>query len=368
MDNKNKNSVENICPEYHSLSNDNDIEEDRAPVEWPSKVSTFSCQVTSTIKSNGNRYTDTLDSAFVSFHPTSKSSDMHDKFPVQCSEVDEGLVADFAHLKVGKNVEEEEEKDEGIYSISDHLSVSDRSSVEDCAPIEVDLSVVDEDGDSYIHIATIEHMPHIAIALVYFAFENDLMHCLDIQNNLWQTALHLAVLTDQADVVRALVECGADVTLQDHQGNTALHIACRRGNQDAVYAIVKSFGDNEKKRNEFFEMRNCEGLTCLHVASEAKEYHIMGHLFAKGADVNIGDGKSGRTALHYAVERKDLQTVTLLLTHSEIDVECRTFKGETPAVIAFWRNYTDILKKLRTKGAYFDFGMVEESDDEEEST
>ena len=91
---------------------------------------------------------------------------------------------------------------------------------------------------------------------------------------------------------------------------------------------------------------------------------IMGHLFAKGADVNMGDAKSGRTVLHYAAEEKDAQTLSLLLTHKEIDVDCKTFKGETPLVMAYWRNYTDIVKRLRSKGAYFSYDVIEDSDDD----
>ena len=40
-----------------------------------------------------------------------------------------------------------------------------------------------------------------------------------------QTALHLAVLTDQADIVHQLLLCGADVNVVDDRGQTCLHTA-----------------------------------------------------------------------------------------------------------------------------------------------
>lgn len=44
-----------------------------------------------------------------------------------------------------------------------------------------------------------------------------------------QTALHLAVITEQPLVVERLLKAGCDPMLVDNNGNTALHIACRTG-------------------------------------------------------------------------------------------------------------------------------------------
>lgn len=252
--------------------------------------------------------------------------------------------------------------DEGIFSISAEPSW-DQEDVDSkiASVIEVDLNETDKDGDTILHTSILLEKNVLAIALIDLA---DDVKCLNIQNLLRQTPLHLAVLLGQTSVVQSLIDHKVDVTLQDHQGNTPLHIACRRDDQDAVRIIVESFRNNIEARRKYFAIRNCEGLTCLHVASQSKAYMIMGHLFMKGADVNIRDAKSGRTMLHYAVERRDLETVKKLLTHSDIDINCKTYKGETPLVIAYWRNYRDILRKLKSKGAYFSYDLVEESDDE----
>lgn len=44
-----------------------------------------------------------------------------------------------------------------------------------------------------------------------------------------QTALHLAVITEQPQMVERLLKAGCDPCLVDQSGNTALHIACKRG-------------------------------------------------------------------------------------------------------------------------------------------
>lgn len=52
-----------------------------------------------------------------------------------------------------------------------------------------------------------------------------------------QTALHLAVITDQPQLVDKLLKAGADARLVDNSGNTALHIACKRGSL-ACFGVI----------------------------------------------------------------------------------------------------------------------------------
>lgn len=56
-------------------------------------------------------------------------------------------------------------------------------------------------------------------------------------NLLFQTPLHLAVITHQIYLVKKLIEGGADVNLMDRHGQTALHLACQDGDVNCVHAI-----------------------------------------------------------------------------------------------------------------------------------
>lgn len=320
------------------------------------------------------RHSDQIDSGILSLSSGSlelKGSNLEPsleyvyKSPVQCSEdqedsVDTELQARLDKLSVTEDVEDEGHSSMSLKS-SDLESITSERCLQDSPDIIVDLYEQDDDGDTIVHVAVVSLLTETAKTLIDLALDVD---CLNIQNFLHQSPLHLAVLTGQVEIVQALIAKGVDVTLRDQQGNTPLHIACRKGDRDAVQMIVQSFGNDVTSRTKYFSVKNCEGLTCLHVAAIQKEFIILGHLFAKGADVNMGDAKSGRTILHSAVERKDIETVSLLLTHPDIDIDCKTFKGETPVVLAYWRNYQDIVKRLKAKGAYFSYDVVEDSDDE----
>lgn len=62
---------------------------------------------------------------------------------------------------------------------------------------------------------------------------------------IFQSPLHLAVLTHQTRLVRRLVVSGADVARVDRNGNTALHLACGAGYLDCVRALTEPVTVNE---------------------------------------------------------------------------------------------------------------------------
>lgn len=57
--------------------------------------------------------------------------------------------------------------------------------------------------------------------------------------HLFQTPLHLAVLTQQKEAVEALLEAEVDVTLTDRHGNTALHLAAQQKEDSVLRLLLK---------------------------------------------------------------------------------------------------------------------------------
>lgn len=60
-----------------------------------------------------------------------------------------------------------------------------------------------------------------------------------------QTALHLAVITEQSEVVASLVRGGCDPQLVDDSGNTALHIACRKGSVTCFSVLTQACSSSQ---------------------------------------------------------------------------------------------------------------------------
>lgn len=56
--------------------------------------------------------------------------------------------------------------------------------------------------------------------------------------SVFQTPLHLAVITKQREAIDALLDAGADGSLTDRYGNTALHLAAQQREGDIVAQLL----------------------------------------------------------------------------------------------------------------------------------
>ncbi|XP_041815103.1 NF-kappa-B inhibitor epsilon [Chelmon rostratus] len=206
------------------------------------------------------------------------------------------------------------------------------------------LTTVTEDGDTILHLAIIHEDEFIAQQLIQL-FPKEI---LDIQNNLYQSPLHLATYLNLTDVVKGLVEKGASLELQDQDGNTALHVACQHGQTECATQMTREISPS--KLAPVLETQNWRGLACLHLAALNRQHQIMQLLTKKGANLNIQEGTSGKTALHLAVELHDSTSVKLLLSRGA-NVDAAMFNGCTPLHLAVGRQDAAIANLLCQSGA-----------------
>ncbi|CAG5927900.1 unnamed protein product [Menidia menidia] len=257
----------------------------------------------------------------------------------KCSAVDERLDSSYGSSSI--TVESLSDMVEG-FSLSG--AVGEEVGSPELSEQENSLTTITEDGDTILHLAIIHKDKFIAQELIQF-FPKEV---LDIQNDLYQSPLHLATYLDLSDVVRSLVDKGASLELQDQDGNTALHVACQHGLTECITEMTRDTSPSKLER--VLETQNWRGLTCLHLAALNRRHLAMMLLMKKGADLNIQEGTSGKTALHLAVELHDLSLVRLLLS-SGADVDAAMFNGCTALHLAVGRKDADIAHLLCQFGA-----------------
>ncbi|KAG8148383.1 ankyrin repeat domain-containing protein CinsV1-2 [Chelonus insularis] len=71
---------------------------------------------------------------------------------------------------------------------------------------------------------------------------------LNTQNNYGMSALHLAAIGNQSDIIRKLIVAGANPYARDSQGCIPLHYACGFGNDDAIIPLTRAISDEEKTK------------------------------------------------------------------------------------------------------------------------
>ncbi|ELU11258.1 hypothetical protein CAPTEDRAFT_156381 [Capitella teleta] len=222
----------------------------------------------------------------------------------------------------------------------------------------------DEEGDNHLHMAIIHRNMPMAEAIINICPSQEL---LNLVNDFRQSALHLAVLTEQPPLVRRLVARGAKLEARDHNGNTPLHLACLHGFEACIEMLTTPLRAEEEEERpgaycvqpqsipQDLSIKNYQGEPCLHVclnAPPANRLRVICYLIRQcGANINSMEGKSGKTLLHEAVSCNDAQLTEFLLRQMHVQVDSRTYGGHTPLKLAKSGGYEDIACKLIVRGA-----------------
>ena len=159
------------------------------------------------------------------------------------------------------------------------------------------------------------------------------------------TPLNLAAARNDKEMVKFLVEKGADINLEDGYGYTPLIIAIKYRNiglakniidlKPDLNAICSATGDTPLtylvNANKYADLcyymikngadinkKNKEGNTPLMIAAASYNYAIVGVLVNMGADYNIKN-KEGKTAIDIASARDDSSALHHMTNPSDLE-------------------------------------------------
>lgn len=154
-------------------------------------------------------------------------------------------------------------------------------------------------------------------------------------------ALQCAAMTGQADTIKLLIERGSELNDRDKDGKTALIWAAHYGREEAVLVLLDRGADITLQEN-------IQGLNALLVAANRGNTETVKILLDKGADINTRDSR-GRTALMLAA-RGWPETVRLLVDRGA-DLKARDPEGNTALSLARDDQRKEIVETLEKAGA-----------------
>ncbi|XP_078700930.1 uncharacterized protein LOC144927407 [Branchiostoma floridae x Branchiostoma belcheri] len=175
------------------------------------------------------------------------------------------------------------------------------------------------------------------------------------------TPLILAVVTKNEELVRCLIQLGADVNSTNEAGESPLHfvftgatpnpshatrktpIAAKdRNATDTVFAALVENGAD-------LNVSDRQGFTPLHVAAERGCLEEVQALVKAGADINVQTPVTGLTPLSLAKHANNAAVVNYLVQHAEGKAKSDETKRQynaTPLIFAVIQRQEELVKKL----------------------
>lgn len=158
------------------------------------------------------------------------------------------------------------------------------------------------------------------------------------------TALHVACLCGQSDLVEWLMDNRANVDARRKKGDTPLYIAAKEGHREVANLLL----DHEADVNASLHINSA---TPLFIAAMNGHYDVVELLLNRRADVNTSTHTKNVTPIFIAAYTGNDEVVRLLLDHNADVNTKRNTDGATPLYIAAQTGQYEVVKLLLDNNA-----------------
>ncbi|XP_032063315.1 ankyrin repeat domain-containing protein 16 [Aythya fuligula] len=191
-------------------------------------------------------------------------------------------------------------------------------------------------GDTLLHLAARHGHLHL-LAWLLEELELDI----EVANGDYKRPLHEAASAGHGECVSYLLAKGACVDALKRGDWTPLMMACTRQNLEVIKALVEH-GANPLLKNK-------DGWNCFHIASREGHGQVLSYLLAASPSSWDTESTTRRTPLHTAAMHGCRDAVELLLERCGYEPDSRDNCGVTPFMDALQHGHVHIARLLLEK-------------------
>ncbi|XP_067660904.1 ankyrin repeat domain-containing protein 50-like [Haliotis asinina] len=171
------------------------------------------------------------------------------------------------------------------------------------------------------------------------------LNMVDIHSRWWmkRTPVMVAAKYGHKEVVKLLVNHGANLLQSDKRGDNILHLVCFAGHSDIVKYILSLNSVN-------INSRGWKGRTPVMVAAERGHKEVVELLVNHGVNLSLCK-RSGSNILHLACCVGHFDVVKYVLSLNSVDINSRGWKGRTPVMVGAKHGHKEVVKLLVNHGA-----------------
>ncbi|KAJ5094789.1 hypothetical protein N7456_010650 [Penicillium angulare] len=177
----------------------------------------------------------------------------------------------------------------------------------------------------------------------------DKRHAVDKTGPYGKTALLVACERGDDNLVKLLLECGANPATPDDENRSPIWCAAQNGHSKVVRLLI-DYGSN-------ITARNSRGWTPLNIASDRGHFDTVTILLESGADFSVR--QDDRMSPLYCASLNNHFRVAKLLIDKGADHEAQHTNGWTPLNIAASKGYIDLVELLIQNGADINLGNID---------
>lgn len=157
------------------------------------------------------------------------------------------------------------------------------------------------------------------------------------KNAAGMTPLMIAVRADRKDMVRLLLEKGADINVKDYAGKTAFFYSIHKKVRTPIFDMLLEKGAE-------YDITDNSGMTSLMQAVQSGNVEIAGLMIEKGVDINARK-KDELTAIHIAASQGNKEMMNFLISKGA-SLTVRDKDSNLPLMISLMRNHVDSARLL----------------------